>query len=290
MKTPNLENYPRYFKTISPQIDGDELYICFERGKDLIPLKLNGNYKGKSALPQVMADMRPDAVQEISGEEFMKIIQRTRAEENGWEYNEEKGYTFIPRSPEDDSPEDCPPLDSYDFPGCCEWRWTNIDPDGNIEAEDLVSEDPDGIDRGKAKEIYGGSLDRMKEELYKHFTPKDVDTGYPGDEDRTPNEVHSEHWRDEDGHPTGGCTWGTGFTISWQNGPLGRGEHRLEPNGAFTEDIIYAAIDRLEFYQASDFACEYNDQAIDHLNAALNALNERTKERVKRKVEGLHKE
>jgi hypothetical protein len=29
--------------------------------------------------------------------------------------------------------------------------------------------------------------------------------------------------KDEQGRPTGGVVVGTGFTIAWQNGPLGRG-------------------------------------------------------------------
>jgi len=55
----------------------------------------------------------------------------------------------------------------------------------------------------------------------------------------------SEQWMDADGNPAGGVTTGMGFTISWQNGPLGRDENRKIPNGAFVENIIRAASDRL---------------------------------------------
>ena len=48
----------------------------------------------------------------------------------------------------------------------------------------------------------------------------------------------SEHWNDENGSPAGGCSYGTGWVISWQNGPLGRGNERKEPNGAFVEDVF----------------------------------------------------
>lgn len=97
----------------------------------------------------------------------------------------------------------------------------------------------------------------------------------------------SEHWLDQKGHPTGGATFGTGFAIAWQNGPLGRGEDRREPNGAFVEDVIDAARDRLAFYQ-EHFPCPENEVAIGHLNNALRVLDERTKEREARAVEGTH--
>jgi hypothetical protein len=98
----------------------------------------------------------------------------------------------------------------------------------------------------------------------------------------------ANHWRDDKGCPTGGSTYGNGFAISWQNGPLGQGAHRNEPNGAFVEDIIDAAADRLRFYQQSEYACDANTEAIRHLDAALEALDARTKERTARGVEGTH--
>lgn len=98
----------------------------------------------------------------------------------------------------------------------------------------------------------------------------------------------SEHWNDANNNPAGGCTFGQGFTISWQNGPLGRGNDRKEPNGAFVEDVIAAAIDRLEFYQASKFSSEANTETLRHLRAALEVQEARTREREARQVEGTH--
>lgn len=98
-----------------------------------------------------------------------------------------------------------------------------------------------------------------------------------------------ENWTDKDGNPAGGVASGTGFCISWQNGPLGRGKDRKEPNGAFVEDIIKVVIERLEFYQESQFACEQNQKALGPLHAALTCLNNRTQDREQRGVEGLHK-
>ena len=99
--------------------------------------------------------------------------------------------------------------------------------------------------------------------------------------------IKENHWSDENGTPMGGCSYGRGFTISWQNGPLGRGEKRSEPNGAFLDDIIYAAIGRLKYYQSSKFACIENENALGHLESALEELNSRTKKREAREVEGL---
>ena len=98
-----------------------------------------------------------------------------------------------------------------------------------------------------------------------------------------------DHWNDADGNPTGGCSTGTGFTISWQNGQLGRGADRKEPNGAFVEDVLDAVRDRIQFYQDSKFACDENAQALVHIGEALRILDERTKEREARAVEGTHK-
>lgn len=93
---------------------------------------------------------------------------------------------------------------------------------------------------------------------------------------------------DELGRPAGGCTHGRGFTIAWQDGPLAVDGERREPNGAFVEDVITAAIGRIRFYQASEFWCETNDMALSHLIAAREALRSRTRDREARGVEGTH--
>jgi hypothetical protein len=100
----------------------------------------------------------------------------------------------------------------------------------------------------------------------------------------------SNQFSDADGNPAGGSTYGPGFAISWQNGPLGAPDDpdRQEPNGAFVETVIKAAADRIEFYQASRFASADNQEALDHLNAALDALDRRTRARTERGVEGTH--
>lgn len=97
---------------------------------------------------------------------------------------------------------------------------------------------------------------------------------------------------DTAGNPTGGAVRGTGLSIDWQNGPLGRGTDRQEPNGAFTETVIAAVKQRIEFYQTASggkFACRENAIAITKLEEALMWLKKRTQDREKRAVEGTHK-
>lgn len=88
--------------------------------------------------------------------------------------------------------------------------------------------------------------------------------------------------------PAGGSTTGTGISISWQDGPLGRGEERLEPNGAFVEGVIQAALGRLQHYQSTKFRCRENALAITKLEEALHWLDHRTADRERRDVEGTH--
>lgn len=109
-------------------------------------------------------------------------------------------------------------------------------------------------------------------------------------------QIVQHHWTekrwDDNGQqfdaPAGGVVYGPGLCISFQNGPLGRGEQRQEPNGCFVETLISAAIGRLDFYQNSRFRCAENQTALDHLHRALGSLEARTANREQRQVEGTH--
>lgn len=92
----------------------------------------------------------------------------------------------------------------------------------------------------------------------------------------------------KDGKPNGGVVTGKGLEISWQKGPLGRGEDRKEPNGAFVETVIAAALQRIEFYQDNGFGCSENASAIQNLRSALGILERRTVQRENAGVEGTH--
>lgn len=59
-----------------------------------------------------------------------------------------------------------------------------------------------------------------------------------------------------------------------------------EVNGIFNEDLINIIIHRLESFQAGDYPCTENAQAIKHLKAGLSYLNSRTADRQARDVEG----
>lgn len=136
--------------------------------------------------------------------------------------------------------------------------------------------------------------------------------------------ISETHLLDGNGRPAGGETLGIGFAISWQNGPLavvaappscsvhgrtfwdptpdrctwGTGgpsicprpvvTERVQQSGAFVEDVIAAAIGRIEHYQGSQFHCVENAVALGHLKAAAEVLAERTRGREARGVEGTH--
>lgn len=98
------------------------------------------------------------------------------------------------------------------------------------------------------------------------------------------------HKSDSDGNPTGGLTESVGIEVVWQNGPLGRGAERQEPNGAFVETVIAIAVDRLQYYQSGKFRCRENALAITKLEEAIHWLGHRTAAREARGVEGTHAE
>lgn len=100
--------------------------------------------------------------------------------------------------------------------------------------------------------------------------------------------IHCENWVDDNGRPAGGQVAGTGLTIWWQNGPLGRDGDRIEPNGAFVETVLRAALQRIEHYQAGQFRCRENALAITKIEEALHWLGSRTARRESAGVEGTH--
>lgn len=102
------------------------------------------------------------------------------------------------------------------------------------------------------------------------------------------NEISSCNYTDGNGNPAGGYATGVGLCVAFQNGPRGKdASGALAPaNGAFVEDLLVAAHQRLEFFQGSKFVHEDNAEAMRHIEAAIEALNRRAKERAKRGVLG----
>lgn len=102
--------------------------------------------------------------------------------------------------------------------------------------------------------------------------------------------VTESHRSDDLGRPAGGETQGVGISIFWQDGPLQVDGERREPNGAFVEGVLEAALGRLEFYQRSEFRCRENALAITKIEEALHWCQHRTSDRVARGVEGTHQQ
>lgn len=88
--------------------------------------------------------------------------------------------------------------------------------------------------------------------------------------------------RMEDGNPAGGFAHGVGFTIAWQD----RGSTEAGRNGAFIEEVLHACLQRLVFFEDTQFASPHNADAIDHLASALRSLQVRREEREGRGVYG----
>jgi hypothetical protein len=91
--------------------------------------------------------------------------------------------------------------------------------------------------------------------------------------------ITESHILDSNGNPAGGTTIGLGIASTGGT---------KEPNGAFVEGVIEAAIGRLRFYQESKFACRQNAIALTKLEEALHWCQDRTAERIGRGVEGTH--
>lgn len=102
------------------------------------------------------------------------------------------------------------------------------------------------------------------------------------------NMLRCRNYADEQGNPAGGYVHGPGLCIAWQDGPRGKDEagELLPANGAFVEDAIAAAFQRLAFFQDSKFKHEANAKAMEHLQAALDCLQERALARQARGVLG----
>lgn len=78
-----------------------------------------------------------------------------------------------------------------------------------------------------------------------------------------------------------GCEFDFGW-IHFQDGPI----KENGVNGCHQEDLLAIVIDRLRGFQSGEFACEENRLALVHVMFALDLLNQRTKRRIDRGVEG----
>lgn len=74
----------------------------------------------------------------------------------------------------------------------------------------------------------------------------------------------------------------TGIVVEFQNGPV----REAGVNGVTQEQLLAVVIDRLECFQAGPFPTFANAQALEHAKLAMEYLHDRTRDRVKRNVEG----
>ena len=72
--------------------------------------------------------------------------------------------------------------------------------------------------------------------------------------------------------------------IKFQNGPI----LEIGINGVMNEDLLAIVLDRLQCFNSSNYCCRENSCAITKIEEALMWLNERTKKRERRNVEGTH--
>lgn len=72
--------------------------------------------------------------------------------------------------------------------------------------------------------------------------------------------------------------------ILFQNGPIAE----VGVNGITHEALLAIVADRLKSFQAGPYANDYNAAALAHVQSAMGALFDRTRQRMARGVEGTH--
>ena len=71
--------------------------------------------------------------------------------------------------------------------------------------------------------------------------------------------------------------------IKFQEGPR---KDINSTQGIIDSDLLEIVRDRLKSFQSSEYACEYNEKALEHIEDALTLLNNRVQDRAKRNVLG----
>lgn len=75
-----------------------------------------------------------------------------------------------------------------------------------------------------------------------------------------------------------------GAVVLFQNGPI----NEVGVNGVTQEALLAIIEDRLVGFQSGPYACTENAKALEHVRAAQEVLQSRTKARMARGVEGTH--
>jgi hypothetical protein len=106
--------------------------------------------------------------------------------------------------------------------------------------------------------------------------------------------VRSDFHTDNKGNPTGGFTSMSvdageeirdAISIAWQDGIIHPGGVQ---NGAFVEDVLEAARQRLLYFNSTKFRCRENSLAITKIEEALQWLDWRTRNRLNQGVENTY--
>jgi hypothetical protein len=72
------------------------------------------------------------------------------------------------------------------------------------------------------------------------------------------------------------------YRLDFQFGPI----NEVGINGITNEALLAIVLDRLNYFQKGKYACRENALAITNIEQGLMWLNQRTRERMKRQVEG----
>ncbi|MHC5779690.1 hypothetical protein [Nostoc sp.] len=89
----------------------------------------------------------------------------------------------------------------------------------------------------------------------------------------------NQNWTNDDGTHGGGVSTGTGFTISWQRGPI----NVAGRNGAFLIEVLESCFSQLEYFQNSAYKSQENIDALNYLDKCIERLKSR---RGRRETEG----
>ena len=71
--------------------------------------------------------------------------------------------------------------------------------------------------------------------------------------------------------------------IQFQCGPR---KEKSSTHGVLDTDLLEIVRDRMKSFQNGPYSSEYNKEALEHIEAALDALNRRVEDRIKRGVLG----
>jgi hypothetical protein len=85
----------------------------------------------------------------------------------------------------------------------------------------------------------------------------------------------NRNWTNVDSTHDGGVSTGIGYTIAWQRGPL----NDAGRNGAFVLEVLDSCLNQVQYFQDTFLPCPENAAAIEHLNAAIAALESRRNQR-----------